>query len=487
MAALLCGAVCGAAWAQTGAGGGVLPATRAPGLPAAPEPNGATLLTVLAGGVRVERATGGPLPLSLDDAIARALANNVQVEQARQSERVVRGQVLTEENTLLPNLSLKASSSAEEINLAAMGFKVSSLGALLGPGAAANFKTIVKVNVTQAQVNLSQPLFNLPAFFLYRSASKAQAGANLTTLNVRGGLVLQVGGQYLRVLADAAQIENARSLARTDEVALQQAADAHAAGTATNLDELRARVALQTQQQVVISAENTYAKDKVQLSRLMGLPAEQELLLTDTVPFAEMAEIPLPIAMDLAMTHRKDLLNLQAQVEVAALAQKAIRYQRLPTLGVNGFYGVLGETTGLYHGVFTAEGSMRFPIFREAEFRGEEEVAVAQLLGLKQQIAALHDTIEGQIRSSMLDVESAKDQVRVARSNVGLAGQELSDAQERFRAGVSDNLPVVEAQSTLAGAENQLVQTTFQYNTAKLELARNTGVVETQYRVYLGR
>lgn len=456
-------------------------------LPAAPQPNQATLLTVLAGGVRVERATGGPLRLSLDDAIARALANNVQVEEAREGERVVRGEVLTEKSTLLPNVTARASSSAEEINLAAMGFKVSSLGGLLGPGAAANFKTIVKVNVTSAQLNVSQPLFNLPAFFLYRSASKAQAAASITTLNVRGGLVLAVGGQYLRVLADAAQIANARALERADARAFEQAAEAHAAGTATNLDELRARVTLQTQAQQVISAENTYAKDKVQLNRLMELPAEQELELTDTVPYAEVAEIPLPIAMDLAMSHRKDLLNLQAQVEVATSAQKAIRYQRLPTLGVNGFYGVIGETTGLYHGVFTAEGSVRFPIFREAEFRGEEEVATAQLLGLKQQITALHSTIEGQIRSSMLDVQSANDQVKVARSNVDLARQEFSDAQERFAAGVSDNLPVVQAAATLAGAENQLVQTTFQYNTAKLELARNTGVVETQYRVYLGR
>lgn len=442
---------------------------------------------MLAGGVPVERATSTPLRLSLDDAIARALAHNVQVEQARQGELLVRGEVLTEESTLLPNLTAKGSSSAEEINLAAMGFKPSALGALAGPGGGANFKTIVKVNLTSAQLNVSQALFNLPAFYLYRSASKARAAANFTTLNVRGGLVLQVGEQYLLVLADAARIVNARSLERTDVVALQQAVDAHRAGTATNLDELRARVTLQTQQQQVISAENAYAKDKVQLNRLMELPAEQELDLTDTVPYAEMARIPLPLAMDLAMAHRKDLLNLQAQVEVAASAQKAIRYQRLPTVGVNGFYGVTGETTGLYHGVFTAVGTVRFPIFREAEFRGEEEVAVAQMLGLKQQITALHDTIEGQIRSSMLDVESANDQVKVARSNVDLARQELSDAEQRFGAGVTDNLPVVEAQSTLAGAENQLVQTTFQYNTAKLQLARNTGLVETQYRVYLGR
>ena len=473
--------VCGAALAGISASGQVI------ALPPAPEPNPATLLTTLAGGVRVERATAGPLPMSLDEAIARGVRSNVQVLRAQQGEAQVRGEVLSEENALLPNLSVQASSATQEINLAAMGFKKATLVGLLGPGAAASFSTIVKVNVTRAQVNLSQPLFNLPAFYLYRSASKARSAANLTTLNVRGGLVLQVGEEYLRVLADAAQIANARALERSDQRALDEAVETHRAGTATNLDELRARVTLQTQQQQVIQAEDTYAKDRIALNRLIGLPAEQELTLTDAVPYSDMAEIPLPIAMDLAMAHRKDLLNLQAQVEVAAAAQKAIRYQRLPTVGVNGFYGVLGETTGLYHGVFTAEGTVRFPIFREAEFRGEEEVASAQLVGLKQQIAALHDTIEGQIRSSMLDVRSANDLVKVARSNVDLAEQEFADAEQRFAAGVSDNLPVVQATATLAGAQNQLVQTTFQYNAAKLELARNTGVAESQYRVYLGR
>ena len=226
--AAVCAVVCcsGSAWAQSAG-------TAA--LPAAPQPNQATLLTVLAGGVRVERATGAPMPLSLDDAIARSLLHNVQVEEAQQSEQVVRGQVLTEENSLLPNLSAQISSSAEEMNLAAMGFKPASLGPLLAGFGLTTFATIVKVDVTSAELQLSQPLFNLPAFFLYRSASRARAGANLQTLNVRGGLVLEVGGQYLRVLADAAQIENARALERSDARALQQAVDAHRAGTATNL------------------------------------------------------------------------------------------------------------------------------------------------------------------------------------------------------------------------------------------------------------
>jgi outer membrane protein TolC len=96
-------------------------------------------------------------------------------------------------------------------------------------------------------------------------------------------------------------------------------------------------------------------------------------------------------------------------------------------------------------------------------------------------------TIEQQIRSAMLDVQSSGQLVKVAQSNVDLATQVLQQATDRFQAGVSDNLPVVEAQASLADAQAKLVQTLYQYNQSKLILARNTGVVETQYKLYLGR
>jgi outer membrane protein TolC len=452
-------------------------------LPPAPVPN--IIPTKLPGGVVVERATSEALPLSLDEAIDRGMKRNLQMQLVVQNERLVHGELLTVENNLLPSLTASAHSEAQEIDLAALGFKPSSLAEFgFAPGTIA---TIVKVNTTEAQISAEQQLFNVPAYYLYRAAQKASSAANLSTLNVRGGVALGVGTQYLLALADAAQIENARALEKQDEVALQQAAASHEAGVGTRLDELRARVQLQTQQQTLINAENVYAKDKIALNRLIGLPAEQEITLTDTAPYAEFAELPLEDAKTLAFQRRKDLLSLQAQLEVAARTRKAVRAERLPTVAFNGYYGVLGETTGLYHGVFSAMGKVSVPLFQEGQLRGEREVADAQAMALQQQITSLRVTIEQQIRSSMLDVESSHELVKVAHSNVDLATQELQDATERFKAGVDDNLPVVQAQAVLAQAQSQLVQTLYQYNESKLQLARNTGVVESQYRIYLGR
>src|SRR5216683_1552487 len=413
-------------------------------LPSAPTPNVAVLK--LPGGVVVEQATPGALPLSLDDAIERGLKRNLQMELSLQNERLVHGQVLTVKNNLLPSLTAEAETATQQLNLAALGFKPSSLEAFgFPPG------TITEI-------------------------VKADTVASLTTLNTRGSVTLSVGTQYLLALADAAQIENAQALVKADEVALHQATASHDAGVGTNLDVLRARVQLQTQQQVLINAENTFAKDKIALNRMIGLPAEQELKLTDTAPYAEFAELPLEQAKALAFERRKDLLSLQAQLEVAERTRKAVKAERLPSLAFDGYYGVMGETHGLYHGVFSATGKVTFPIFQEGQLRGEREVAEAQKHALQEQIDSLKVTIESQIRSSMLDVQSSSELVKVARSNVDLATEQLQQASDRFSAGVDDNLPVVRAQATLADAQTRLVGTLYQYNQSKLMLARNTGV-----------
>jgi len=433
-----------------------------------------------AGDVTVEPASTESLPLSLDDAIDRGLKHNLQILLANQTERAVQGQISTVFYQLLPNLKATAYTNTVEIDLAAMGFKTSSLA----PGTISN---IVKVDTTSAQLSVNQVLFNLPDLYLYAAAKKAENVVALSILNARGGVVQAVGTQYLAALADESQIANHQALATADEEVLRQATLSHDAGVGINLDVLRAKVQLQNEQQALVRAQNTFAKDKIALNRLIGLPADQELTLTDTVPYAELEEVPLEQATSLAYERRKDLLVLQAELEVTERAHKAVKYERMPSLGFNGYYGVLGETRGLYHGVFTVQGVLKIPLFEEGRFRGESELVTAQEIGLNHQIESLRVTIDAQIRASRLDVGSSMELVKVARSNVDLAAQALSYTRDRFSAGVDDNLPVVQAQATLENAQSRLIAAQFQFNQAKLMLARNAGVVETQYKQYLGR
>lgn len=437
------------------------------------------------GGVTIEQPADTPLRISIDDAISLGLERNVRLIYDRAKQKEVRGEVLGVVNALLPSLRASGSTGTSEINLAALGFKGSQLAEFgLNP---ADFPTIVKVNVTQAQMSLNQPLFNLPDYELYRGAQREAVVVDLDVLTGRGDLVLAVGSGYLQVLADKTNLENAQAQEQAAKTLFEQAAQRRQAGVGTSLDEHRAQVEYAQRQQATIAADNQLAKDTIQLNRIMGLPAGQKLELTDVAPFSELAEMDLDRAKETAYRHRKDLLSIQAQIDVAQRELRAVRYQRLPTLAFNGFYGVLGETTGLYHGVFTAEGSLRVPIFREAEQRGQEDQVNAQVTSLRQRAADLRVAIDSQIRASMLDVQSSEQLVKVSQSNVQLSQQVLSDARDRFATGVDDNLAVVDAQASVTSAQAQLVQALYQFNVSKLNLARNTGVVETRYRTYLGK
>jgi outer membrane protein TolC len=440
------------------------------------------------GSVVAVPATSGVKALTLDEAIALGIEHNLALIEAKKQEDIAKAQELTSLQPLLPTITAQADSGAHQINLAALGFSSSVLGKIgpLFPGVNfSNFSSVVKVNSTDAMVNYSQSLFNLPNIERYQAARENAVAAYYSKQSSRGLVVLTVGNAYLQALALGAQVDNARALLEADKVLLDQAVAEHQAGTVANLDELRARVQFQTQQQALITAEVNFRKAKIGLNREIGLPAEQETSLTDTQPYADLATMNIDEAKRIAYQSRQDYQGLQAQVRAAQLQRKAAKWARLPTLDFNGNYGVTGVTGGLYHGTFLAQGSLNVPIFEEAKFRGDNGVASANLTNLMQQLAALREQINQQLRDSILDVQSASELVRVARSNVELARKELEQTTDRFQAGVDDNLPVVQAQATLANAETNLVNTTSQHNQAKLGLARNLGIVDTQYASFL--
>jgi len=435
-------------------------------------------------GVTTPVSTGQPLALSLDDAVRLALEHNLTISVDLQNQRQISGLQKTAFSALIPTMTAVGKTNTQEVNLAAMGFKPSSVAALLPPGY--TFDTIVKYDTTGAQLNVSQQLFNLPAYEVYKASKSVGDVAKWQLYLDRGDVVNKVASQYILVLSDMASIENAKSQVASDLELERQSQARKDAGTGTNLDLLRARVERQTREQELIANTAQFEKDKVQLNRLMGLAADQPLQLTDAVPYHELEALPLDTANQVALKRRKDLLSLQAQMKTAELQRKAVKYERLPAVTLGGFYGVLGQTHGLYHGVFSAQGGVNFPIFEEARIRGDREVADARLIHLRKEVDSLKAYIEAQIRSAMLDVNTSDELVKDATSNVDLATEALDETRQRYRAGIDDNLPVVRAQATLANAQAQLVSALYQFNTAKLQLARNTGVVESQYNSYLG-
>lgn len=460
------------------------------GLSTAQTSNPTSVTSPYYGSVNTIPATSDARKLSLDDAIRLGLEHNLALTLARENEKSVDAQYLSAFQALLPKVTASASTGVHQYNLESQGFTpslIQEFARVLHLSGMSNVSLVPTVDVTTAQLNVQQSFFSLSAYDLWRGAKVYKKAAAYNTQSARGLVVLNVGTAYLQAIAASAQLDYARELLRADEVLLKQAVAEHQAGTAANLDELRARVQYQTQQQKVIAAENAFEKSKILLNREIGFAPEQKIILSDAAPYSDLEPMTLEQAKQMAYENRQDYQAMKSQVRTAELILQSAKHERLPTLNVNGNYGLTGVTQGMYHGTTNIVGSLNIPIFREAKFRGDRDVADAQLQNLRQQAGDLRGQIDAQIRDSFLDVQTAQELVRVSRSNVDLATKALQDESDRFTAGIDDNLPLVQAQASLSNAQTQLVQSLYSFNQAKLQLARNLGIVDTQYKQYLGK
>jgi outer membrane protein TolC len=441
------------------------------------------------GSVTAHPATEDVLQLSLDDAVHRGLENNLGLIEAESGEKIVKGQKNEAVQAFLPTITVSGGTGIFQHDLAAQGFGpgvIKQFASLLGMNAA-GFSPITKDDLTQGQIGYHQVLFSGPVISAFKGAKAAERAAYFAKMTARGEVVQQVATAYLHAIAAASEVDQAKALEQADQISFEQAHAAHEAGTVANLDELRARVELQAQEQAVITAQNSLDKDLILLKREIGTDPGQKIVLTDPAPYSELATETPEEVRAVAYKNRQDYQNLQNQlVEVRAI-HGAYRSQRLPVLSVGGYWGVDKVDGSGSHGVFAAVGSLSVPLFREAKLRGDEESATAQLDSVRWQLEDLRGKIDQQVRSALLDVNATHKLVEVARSNVELATRALSDETDRVNAGVDDNLPLVTAQATLASAQSNLIESLYQYNLSKLALARSAGILEQQYRVYLGR
>jgi outer membrane protein TolC len=421
------------------------------------------------------KATDAVLDLSLNDAIARGLRQNLGLILQTTAQQNAKGQQLEQLQALLPTITGDASIEVEQVNLAAFGLKFPGLNPIIGPFQVVDFRAY-----------LTQSLVNVPALENYIAAKHNFAAAKLSAEDARDMVVLTVGNAYLLCIADAARINAVNAELATSKVSLDQATASHDAGISPRLDVLRAQVDYQNEQQSLISANNQLAKDKLALARTIGLPLDQNIRLTDTEPYVALDNLDPAAAFAQALKNRKDLAAANEQVAAARSQKTAAFADQLPTVKVSGDFGDIGETAGHSHGTYTATGKVEAPILQIAKTRGEETVADANYQSSRDKLADQIQQINADIRNSILDIQSAAKLVDAAKSNLDLANEELSEAQQRFHAGIADNLPVSQAQSSVEQANDQYISALYQHNAAKLSLARALGIAETNLKDYLG-
>jgi outer membrane protein TolC len=426
------------------------------------------------GSVPSGTASRDVLHLTLRDAVDMAVRYNLGEIESGENARIARGQRLRALSALLPQVSANASENVEQFSKATFGITFPGIPSVLGP-----------FSYSTAQANASVTLFSFESIQRFRAARSAEEAAQLTYNDTLDVITLIVGNAYLQVIQEGSRIIAEEAQVRDAQALYNQAADQLRAGTSPKIDVTRSSVQLHTEQYNLSIARNNLAIAKLNLSRAIGLPLGQVFDLVDELPYSNINPPTVEDALDSAYKARSDLRAAESSVKSAQQELSATRAERYPVLAATGDYGVQGPNPGHLHGAFTFQGGVTVPIFTGGHIKGDITQAEAALLQRKAEAENLRGQIDYDVRTAFLNLQAAKEQVEVARQNVELANENLSRSQERFRAGVTDSVEVVQAEQSLASANDQNISSLYSHNLAKLQLARALGVARTTYSQYL--
>ncbi|HET9184457.1 MAG TPA: TolC family protein [Candidatus Angelobacter sp.] len=443
----------------------------------APAPPQNLSLDVFNGSGKIDKPTPGEIPISILDAIDRGIRHNLGLLLSQEQSESARAEYRRSLSALLPNLSGTVRDSVNQINLAAFGIPLPAglTSPVVGP-----------FNVLDARVAMTDTFLDFSARDRTHQAQENEKTAKFTLQDARELVVLVVGNQYLLTVAAGSRLAAANAQLTTARTIFEQAQDLKKAGVSAGIDVLRAQVQMQTQQQRVLAAQNQVEQQKLTFARIIGLPVSQQFRLTDTVPYAPLPPLNLDQALAEAYKQRPEYLAAKSRVRAAELAVSAARAERLPTGELNGDIGFLGQGVTNMENTYTISAGIRIPIFDGGRISADVAESESQLRQSRLQLEDLHNRVEQEVRSALLDVQTSNQQVTVAQQSIDLANEELKQAQDRFKAGVSGSLDVVQAQESVATANETYIQALYVNNVAKLTLARALGVAEKQTRVFLG-
>jgi len=407
--------------------------------------------------------------LSLGEAVERALEFNLGAVGMAQTVRQARGQQRVARSSLLPNLNGALREFDEKISLKAQG-----LGSVpgLGPSLPA---VIGPFSYFDLRATLTQTVADMTALNNYRSSREIVRADRYSAEDARDLIVVAVGGAYLQAIAAAARVESVRAQLETATVLFRQNSQKRGVGLLAQTDVNRSQVQALTQQQRLVSVQNDLAKQKINLARLVGLPASDGYALSEDIPFSAAPSIALEEALQQALVKRADLKAAEAQAQAARFLRSAARAERLPSVSVSADYGLIGTKPTQSNGTYTVVGTVRIPIWQGGRAGGDIEQADAALTERRAETEDLRGKIESDIRDVYLDLNAAASQVEVAAKNVQVTRETLDLTRQRFDAGVTDNVEVVQAQESVAGAELDYIDSVFAHNLAKLSLARAMG------------
>jgi outer membrane protein TolC len=427
------------------------------------------------GGVPTGQASPTALSLSLQDAVARGLRQNLGGLISSDSLSGAQGERWRALSALLPNLTTATSFGVRQNDLkAVIGIDVPGHPPVIGP-----------FGVFDTRAYLEQSVFNWQSIEGARSSAALVKSAQYSYKNARELIVLVVVSNYLLVIADQSQVESAVAQRDTAKVLFDQTTDQKKAGLAAAVDVLRSDVELRAREQRLIVARNNLAKQKRVLARAIGLPAGQTFDIATEVAYQPLATSTLDEALQQAYSSRADFKSLTEQLRSAELQKRAASAERYPTLSALADYGSIGTNAASNHGTVDAAAELRLPIFQGGRVHGDNLVADSILARARQRLGDLHASIDQEVRDAFLDLQDTAQEVSVEQNAIDLATQTLQQSRDRFSSGVTDNIEVVQAQESLADVNDAYIASLYRYNVAKVSLARAIGFAESNYALYL--
>ena len=414
------------------------------------------------------KPVAGRMALSLENAIDLGLKHNLGLLLSQADTRTARGQRWHELSALLPQVTAAPYAAESKVNVDELGF--AGLATLLHIAPA-----VGPFSYFDARAAVSQSLFDWKSINTARAASENVKSADYTLLDARDLVILTIGYAYFQAVADEARIAADEAQVETAQSLFNQASDQVNAGTAADIDGLRTKVELQTRQQQLIQARNDFAIQKITVARAIGLATSQDFDLTDKSPYQPLDGITAEAALMRAFASRSDYRAAESALRAAELSRKAAVAGYFPSLSLGADYGNGGAHPSDSTRVYDVRGTLSIPIFTGNSVHGDIQQADARLEQTRERLDNLKEQIEADVRTAFLNLQSSAEQVKVSQSNIELADRTLAQSRDRFNAGVTDSVEVVQSQEAVATAHEQYISSLYKYNFAKISLIRALG------------
>jgi outer membrane protein TolC len=340
--------------------------------------------------------------------------------------------------------------------------------------------------VFDARILLTQTVLDFGALNGSRAEAHNVEAARLTFRSARDYVIHVAGNLFVQALATSARADAARAQQETAQTLYQQALDLKQNGLIAGIDVLRAEVQLSTQTQRSTIAVNDFEKTKLQLARVIGLPLGQRFELDPALPDLPTPDMSLDDAVALGYKTRPDYQAALERLSAAEATRRSIVGDALPSLHVNADYGAIGLSPSDARSTFAVTGAVNVPIFQGGRTRGRLIEADADLRSRRAEAEDLKAAIYYEVRAAFLDLDATARQLALAGKARDLANQQLTQARDRFAAGVANNVEVVQAQDAVAVATELFISARYGYDLAKGALIRGTGMSEEMLRQILG-